>query len=81
MERNLFHIETTSGNFDIRIIHISLLLCRSRKLVLLSKLAEYSDPNSSLVQTAEWLLMDKIRLSLHRDLTSGETKVRVGSDK
>lgn len=81
LERNCLHVETTNGNFDIRIIHISLGLCRSKKLVPLSKLAEYSDPNSALVQTAEWILMEKIRLSLHRDLTSGETKVRMGLDE
>ncbi|MGA3133668.1 MAG: restriction endonuclease [Terracidiphilus sp.] len=79
MERNCLHVETTNGNFDIRIIHISVLLCRSSRLVPLSKLAEYSDQNSPLVQTAEWLLMDKIRLSLHRDLASGETKVSMVS--
>jgi hypothetical protein len=74
------HIETTNGNFDIRIIHISLLLCRSKKLVPVSKLTEYSDPNSALVQTAEWMLQEKVRLSLHRDLTSGETKVRMSAE-
>jgi hypothetical protein len=79
MECSTFHVETTNGNFDIRIIHISLWLCRSNKLVPLSQLAEYSDPNSAIVQTAEWLFMDKIRLSLHRDVISGETKVRMES--
>jgi hypothetical protein len=79
LERNLLHVETTNGTFDVRIIHISVWLCRSKRLVSVSKLTEYSDPNSALVQTAEWMLMEKIRLSLHRDLASGETKVRWGS--
>jgi hypothetical protein len=78
MNRNCLHVETTTGNFDIRIIHISIWFCRSRRLVPVSKLAEYSDPNSAVVQTAEWMLREKVRLSLHRDLTSGETKVRIG---
>lgn len=78
LDRNCLHVETTNGNFDIRIIHISLGLCRSKRLVPISKLAEYSDPNSALVQTAEWILTERIRLSLHRDLASGETKVRMG---
>jgi hypothetical protein len=80
LERNLMHIETPNGNFDIRIIHISLLLCRSKKLVPVSKLTEYSAPNSALVQTAEWMLQEKVRLSLHRDLASGETKVRMSAE-
>jgi hypothetical protein len=79
LERNCLYIETTNGNFDVRIIHISVWLCRSKRSVSVSKLTEYSDPNSALVQTAEWMLMEKIRLSLHRDLASGETKVRLGS--
>jgi hypothetical protein len=80
LERNCLHVETTNGNFDIRILHMSLWLSRSTKLVPVSKLAEYSDPSSALVQTAEWTLMERVRLSLHRDLASGETKVRLGSD-
>jgi hypothetical protein len=79
LEAKCLHVETTNGNFDIRIIHISLWLCRSKKLVPVSKLTEYADPNSAIVHTAEWVLMEKIRLSLHRDLASGETKVRVGA--
>ncbi|MFZ3213579.1 MAG: hypothetical protein WA188_18900 [Terriglobales bacterium] len=77
VERNTLHVETTNGNFDIRIIHISLWLSRSKRLVPVSRLTEYSDPSSPLVQTAEWNLMDKVKLSLHRNLESGETKVRV----
>jgi hypothetical protein len=79
MERNCLHVETTNGSFDIRIIHISVSLCRSKRLVPVSKLTEYSDPDSAMVQTAEWMLMEKVRLSLHRDLTSDETKVRMRS--
>jgi hypothetical protein len=79
MERNCLHVETTNGNFDIQIIHISLSFERSRKLVPVSKLTEYSDPRSAIVQTAEWTLMKEIRLSMHRDLASGEIKVRIGS--
>jgi hypothetical protein len=77
MERNTMHVETTHGSFDIRILHLSLSLSRSPRLVPVSTLAEYSDPDSPLVQTAEWMLMDKARLSLHRDLTSGGTKVKI----
>jgi hypothetical protein len=79
MVRNAMHVETTNGNFDIQIIHISLWLYRSRRLVPVSKLTEYSDPHSAMVQTAEWMLEEKVRLSLHRDLISGEIKVRIGS--
>jgi len=77
VERNLLHVETTNGNFDIRIIHISLWLSRSKRLVPVSRRTEYSDPASPLVQTAEWNLLDKVKLSLHRSLESGETKVTV----
>jgi len=80
LERNCLHVETTNGNFDVRIIHISLWLSRSQKLVPVSRLTEYSDPSSPLVQTAEWSLMEKTRLSLHRDLISGETKVLMTAD-
>jgi len=80
LNRNSLHIETTNGNFDIRIIHMSLLFCRSQKLVPVSKLTEYSNPSSALVQTAEWVLQEKTRLSMHRDLTSGETKVRMSAE-
>jgi hypothetical protein len=79
MVRNAMHVETTNGNFDIQIIHISLWLYFFRRLVPVSKLTEYSDPRSAMVQTAEWMLEEKVRFSLHRDLTSGEIKVRIGS--
>jgi hypothetical protein len=77
----MFHVETTNGNFDIKILHISLWLSCSQKLVPASTLAQYSDPGKPLAQTAEWVLTDDMRLSLHRDLSSAETKVRVTSDK
>lgn len=44
-------------------------------------LSEYADSDSTLAQTAEWNLQRNIKLSLHRDLTSGETKVRLTSDE
>jgi hypothetical protein len=77
--RNCLHVETTNGNFDIRILHISLSLCRSTRLIPVSKLTEYSGENSAMVQTAEWILTKDLRLSMHRDLTSGEIKVRIES--
>lgn len=81
LPENEFHVETTNGNFDIRILHISLWLSRSQRLVSASTLAQYSDTAKPLVQTAEWALTEKMRLSLHRDLSSGETKVRMSSPK
>src|SRR6185437_3602487 len=78
---NAFHVETTAGNYDVKILHISLWLSCSQRLVSPSTLAQYSDRNALLVQTAEWMLTDNVRLSLHRDLTSGETKVRMTSSK
>ncbi len=77
LERNSLHIETTKGKFDIRAIHIALSFSRSIKLVPVSRLTEYSDPFSPLVQTAEWNLTDNITLSLHRDLQSAETTVTI----
>ncbi len=74
-ERNCFHVETTMGNFDIQVMHIGLSLTCSTVHIPISKLTEYSDSSSPLVQTAEWNIQDNIRLSLHRDLESGETKV------
>lgn len=75
LERDLFHVETTKGKFDVRVIHIALSFWRSNVHIPISNLTEYSDPSSSLVQTAEWNIKDNIRLSLHRDLESGETKI------
>lgn len=74
-EPNCFHVETTKGNFDIAVIHISLSLTRSKVLVPVSRFTEYSDPSSALVQTAEWNLPDGIKLSACRNVKSGETKV------
>ena len=75
LERNCFHVETTKGNFDIQVIHIALSLACSRVHIPISRLTEYSDSSSPLVQTAEWNIQEDIKLSLHRDLESGETKV------
>ncbi|SRR6266849_288983 len=80
IDRNLVHVETTQGNFDVRIIHIGLWLSRSKALVPVSRLVEYSAPSSPLVQTAEWDLRNAVKLSLHRNLASGETKVVVSSE-
>lgn len=77
LDRGCFHVETTKGNYDVRVIHIGLSLSRTRMRIPVARLSEYSDPDSALVQTAEWNLPQNIRLSLHRDLTSGETKVRL----
>jgi hypothetical protein len=68
-------METTKGNFDIRAIHISLELWHTQKIVPISTLANYSGASSILVQIAEWNLLDRAWLSLHRDMRSGETKV------
>jgi len=77
LDRSLLQVETTKGNFDIHIIHIGLWLSHSKALVPVSRLAQYSDTSSPLVQTAEWNLRDKVKLSLHRKLESGETRVVV----
>jgi hypothetical protein len=81
LDRGCFHIETTKGNYDVRVIHIGLLLSRTRSQIPVARFAEYADSASALVQTAEWNLQENIKLSLHRDLTSGETKVRLTSEE
>ena len=81
LPQDAFHVETTNGNFDIRTLHISLWLSRSQRLVPASTLAQYADPTKPLVQTAEWAITENMRLSLHKDLASGETKVRMSSLK
>jgi hypothetical protein len=80
LDRNCLHLETTKGNFDLRVIHIGLWLSHSKALVPVSKLTKYSAPSAPLVQTAEWNLRDMVRLSLHRNLESGETKVVITSE-
>jgi len=79
--RGCFHVETTKGSYDLRVIHIGLSLSRTRSQIPVARFAEYADSGSVLVQTAEWNLQENIKLSLHRDLTSGETKVRLTSDE
>jgi hypothetical protein len=79
--RNGLHVETTKGNFDILIIHVGLSLSHSKALVPASRLAQYSDPSSPLVQMAEWNLRDMVKLSLHRHLESGETKLVMTSER
>jgi hypothetical protein len=81
LDRGCLHVETTKGNCDIRIIHIGLSLSRSKAKVPVAQFSEYADSSSVLVQTAEWNLQHNIKLSLHRDLTSGETKIRLTSDE
>lgn len=81
LERGCLHVETTKGNCDVRVIHIGLSLSRSKAQVPVARFSEYADSSSALVQTAEWNLQQSIKLSLHRDLTSGETKIRLTSDE
>ena len=78
-ERGCFHVETTMGNYDVRVIHIGLFMSRTKSQIPVARFAEYADSSSTLVQTAEWNLQEKIKLSLHRDLASGETKVKLTS--
>lgn len=80
LDRDVLHVETTKGKYDVRIINIGLLLSRSRSQVPLARLAEYADADSTLVQTAEWTLQPSMTLSVHRDLTSGVTEVRLTKD-
>jgi len=77
IERNCLHVETTRGNYDIHVIHISLSFSKSRSLVPITRLAEYADSSGPLVHTVEWDIKNQLTLSLHRDLASGETKVGV----
>jgi hypothetical protein len=81
LDRGYFHVETTKGSYDVRAIHIGLSLSRTRMQIPVAGLSEYADSDSTLAQTAEWNLQRNIKLSLHRDLTSGETKVRLTSDE
>lgn len=80
-DRGHFHVDTTKGKYDVRVVHIGLLLSRTRSEVSVARLAQYADSGSVLVQTAEWNLQQNVRLSLHRDLTSDETKVKVTLDE
>jgi hypothetical protein len=75
IDRGLVGVETTKGIFDVRILHIGLWLSRSKTLVPISRRVEYSDHSSPLVQTAEWDLRNDVRLSMHRNLASRETRV------
>lgn len=81
LDRDCLHVETTQGEFDIRIIHIGLVLSRTRRKVPMAQAAKYLDPNATLVHAAEWELEPNIRLSLYRDLDSGETKIGLSSDE
>ena len=74
-DRDSMHVETSKGNFDIHIIHIGLWLSHAKTLVPISRLSQYSDPSSPLVQTAEWDLKGAGKLSLHRNLASGRRNV------
>jgi hypothetical protein len=80
IERDCLHVETTKGSFDVRVIHIALSLSRSKSQVPVARLTEYANQSSPLVQTAEWELRGNIRLSLHKDLESGEMKLVMTSD-
>jgi hypothetical protein len=80
LERNCLHVETTRGNFDIAVIHVAFSFSRSIRQVPISRLTEYSDPSSVIVQTAAWKVIDGVKLSLHRDVKSGETRFRVTSE-
>ena len=77
LDRGCLHVETTKGRFNVRVIHIGLFLTRTRSQMPVARLCEYADSNSTLVQTAEWNILETIKLSLHRDLTSGEIKGQV----
>lgn len=76
-ERGLFHVETTQGNLDVHVMHIALLVHRTKTRVPVSKLKQYSNGASPLVQSAEWRLRENLHLSLHRDLESNDTKIIV----
>lgn len=75
LERGCFHVETNKGLFDIRVLHIDLVFSRTILEIPFSRIAEYADDNFALVQSAEWNLQDNVKLSMHRDLASGETKI------
>lgn len=75
LSRGYFYIETTTGDLDVSVIHIKLSFSRTRTQVPQSGLFEYADSSSPLIQSAEWNLPEELRLSLHRDLSTGETKV------
>ena len=80
LERACLHVETTKGIYDVRTIHIGLWLSRTGSQIPVERLAEYADAGSALVQTAEWDLRHEVKLSLHRNVRSGETEVRLTSD-
>ena len=74
-ERGSLQCETTHGKLDVQVVHIKLASTRKKSRVPFSRLFEYSSPESPLIQTAESQLMPNLALSLHRDLTSGQTHV------
>jgi hypothetical protein len=81
LDRGLLHIETTKGDYDIRVIHIGLLISRSKSRVPIERFYEYADSTHVLVQTAESNPLQNMKLSFHRDVMSGETKVSLTSDE
>lgn len=76
--RGSLQVETTKGRFDIRVIHVGLLLTRIKSPMPVARLCEYADANCTLVQTAQWDILENIKLSLHHDVASGEIKGQVG---
>lgn len=77
VDRDLLQVETTHGVYDVRILHMGLLLSRSKQQIPFSQLSQYSDPTRHLVQSAEWKMDDiGIRFALHRDQTSGKTLIQ-----
>jgi len=80
LEKGSLHVETNKGPYDLRAIHLAILFSRTKKQINVSKLVEYRDPETTLVQSAEWDLPGKMKVSLHRDLASGETRMKLTSD-
>lgn len=79
MDRGCLYVETTAGKLDVQVIHMTLLLSRKIQYVPISRLAEYANPLSPLVQTAEWQPFESLKVGLHRDLGTGETKVALNT--
>jgi hypothetical protein len=81
VERGVFHVRTGDGPRDVRQFEIILGFLRTETEITVARMREYADPNGPLVQSAEWELPERMRLLLHRDLKSGQTKIVVSAER
>ena len=79
IENDALSIDTTTGTHFIKLMNISLGLRIDVKNVPLTQLLTYSDAVRPLAEVAEWRLANGLVVSLIRDLTKGQIRVKVTS--